>query len=97
MKREHLEEAERIIRRLSQMEEVVQYYEKYKKENEEDKRFSWGRLFVKAFSNARKRSIEFDIGCAYEKSIPVSEKQQEELAELLKKWIEEDKQELDKL
>ena len=90
MKAENLEEAKRIISRLNDMESALQLYDKTK-ENE----FSWSRLFVNIFKT--KKSAELEIGYNSDDYICVSMEQQEELATLLRKWVQEDKAKLETL
>lgn len=90
MKRENLEEARRIVNRLRSMEEAIEVYDKTK-ENE----FSWCRLFINLFRN--KNKAELDVMYKHDNYIEVSMEQQEELANLIRKWIEEDKKKLETL
>lgn len=90
MKRENIKEAQDIIARLEKMETAVNFFDKYK-----DIECSPFSLFVEFFKNKRRAGL--DAGYHYDYSIGLNLKQQEELAELLKKWISEDRQKLETL
>ena len=72
------------------MESALQLYDKTK-ENE----FSWSRLFVNIFKT--KKSAELEIGYNSDDYICISMQQQEELANLLRKWIKDDSAKLETL
>ena len=87
MKRENIEEANIIVKRLYSMERAIIVYER---DNNAFRLF--GRLFRKAKEKAE-LEIGYD-GCSY---IRLSEEQQREFAYLIRKWIEEDKRKLETL
>ncbi len=90
MKRENFEEAKRLVTRIEEMEEALKFYNSTK-ENE----FFWSRLFPTLYKNGRKS--EFELGYKHDFTISISMEQQEELANLVRKWVEEDKKKLETL
>jgi len=90
MKKENFEEVKTIVNRINSMEAAINLYDTTN-ENE----FSWSRLFVNLFIG--KKKSEFEVGYKGDVYIPVSMKQQDELANLVRKWITEDKKRLEEL
>ena len=90
MKIENIEEAKRIVYRIQSMEQAIQFYDATKKNG-----FSWSRLFVNLFRGHKKS--EFEVQYKGDVSIELSMKQQNELANLVRKWITEDKKRLEEL
>jgi hypothetical protein len=90
MKIENIEEAKTIVNRIRSMEQAIQFYDATKK-----KEFSWNRLFVNLFRGHNKS--EFEVQYKGDVSIALSMKQQDELSNLVRKWITEDKKRLEEL
>jgi transcriptional regulator len=90
MKRENLEEAKKIIKRLNTMEIALQIYDRSK-----DTGYGWRRLFVSLFKNKKKADLE--VGYSADETISISEEQQKELADLMRKWIRDDKEKVESL
>jgi len=90
MKAENLEEAKRLISRIGNMEDALRQYDSTK-----DKEFQWRRLFINWFKSNKESA--FAVGYDSDLYICVSMEQQAELADLLRKWIKEDKQRLETL
>lgn len=94
MKRENLQEAKVIVDRITNMETAVSCYEKFK-----ETEASPYRLFVnltKLITN-KKTKFQFELGYDHDFYVGLSQKQQDELCEMVKKWINEDKEELEKM
>lgn len=90
MKKENFEEVKTIVNRINSMEAAINFYDATN-ENE----FSWSRLFVNLFRG--KKKSEFEVVYKGDVYIHVSMKQQDELANLVRKWITEDKKRLEEL
>ena len=90
MKIENIEEAKILVNRIRSMEQAIQFYDVTKK-NE----FSWSRLFVNLFRGHKKP--EFEVQYKGDVSIALSMQQQDELANLVRKWITEDRKRLEEL
>ena len=87
MKREDIEEANIIVKRLYSMERAILYYE-----NDRNQFRLFGRLIRKA-----KEKAKLEIGYDGSSRIELTEEQQREFAYLIRKWIEEDKRKLESL
>lgn len=90
MKPENLEEAKRTITRISAMEQAVELYDRNK-----DQEFNWSRLFVNLFRT--KKSASLEVGYNHDEYIGLTASQQKELADMLRRWINEDKKHLETL
>ena len=87
MKAENLEKAQRLIRRIGLMEKALEcYHSNYKK-----------HLFVNLIKRSKSKEGGLEIGYGNDYYIGLSSQQEEDLAELIKKWLEEDKWELETL
>lgn len=88
MKVENLEKAQRLIRRIELMETALEGYHasNHKK-----------HLFVNLFKRSNSKESELELGYCNNCYIGLSSQQEEDLAGLIKKWLEEDKRELETL
>lgn len=94
MKRENLKEAKVIVDRITSMESAVSCYENFKETEASPYRLFVN--FVKLVTN-KKTKPQFELGYNHDFYVGLSQKQQDELCELIKKWINEDKEELEKM
>lgn len=88
MKAENLEKAQRLIHRIELMEKALDGYQASNHNR---------HLFVNLFKRSKSKESELEVGYCHDYYIGLSSQQEEDLAELIKKWLEEDKQELETL
>ena len=94
MKRENLEEAKTIINRITRFETMVELYERFKEQ--EHSPYS---LFINLFkvTRGRKKYVKLELLNDKDFYVGLSMKQQEELIELVNKWLIQDKKKLEEL
>lgn len=94
MKRENLEEAKTIINRITGFETMVELYEQFKEQ--EHSPYS---LFINLLkvTCGRKKYVKLELVNKRDFYVGLSMEQQEELIELVNKWIIRDKKKLEEL
>ena len=94
MKRENLEEAKTIINRINGFETIVKLYEQFKEQE-----YSPFSLFINLLkvTCGRKKYVKLELVNDRDFYVGLSMKQQEELIELVNKWMVEDKKKLEEL
>ena len=96
MKRENLREAQTLINRITGFEEITKWYEQYK-----EIEHSAYSVFVNLakFICGKKKHVELEVAFKHstDYSVGLSNEQQEELIQLVNKWIMEDKKKLETL
>ena len=88
MKAENFEKAQRLIRRIELMEKALECYHISNPKK---------HLFVNLFRFSQSKKDKLEIGYCHDYYIGLSSQQEEDLAGLIKQWIEEDKRELETL
>lgn len=94
MKRENLEEAKTIVNRITGFETMVKLYEQFKEQ--EHSPYS---LFINLLkvTCGRKKYVKLELVNDRDFYVGLSMEQQEELIELVNKWMVEDKKKLEEL
>ena len=88
MKAENFEKAQRLIRRIELMEKALECYHISNPKK---------HLFVNLMKRSKSKEGWLEIGVCQDYYIGLSPQQEEDLAGLIKQWIEEDKRELETL
>ena len=94
MKRENLEEAKNVINRITGFETMVELYERFK----EQKRSPYS-LFINLLkvTRGKKKYVKLELLNDRDFYVGLSIEQQEELIELVNKWLIQDKKKLEEL
>ena len=94
MKRENLEEAKTIINRITGFETMVELYERFKEQKRSPYSFFINLLKVTC---GKKKYVKLELLNDRDFYVGLSIEQQEELIELVNKWLIQDKQKLEEL